>query len=154
MPTVIEVAPVRKSIRVKATPERAFQAFTADMSRWWIKTHSINKSPIKDIVIEPRPGGRWFERGEDGSECDWGRVLSWEPPGRLLLACQLTPQWTFDPALITELELRFLPDGEGTLIELEHRLDGYGDAAEEMFKILDGPNAWAGLLQAFSRVAA
>jgi uncharacterized protein YndB with AHSA1/START domain len=154
MTTFSKVAPVRKSIRVKATPERAFQAFTAEMCRWWIKTHSINKSPIKDIVIEPRPGGRWFERGEDGSECDWGKVLSWEPPGRLLLAWQLTPQWTFDPALVTELELRFLPDGPGTLIELEHRLEGYGDAAEEMFKILDGPNAWMGLLEAFAKAGA
>ena len=154
MTGVIKVAPVRKSIRVKATPERAFQAFTAEMSRWWIKTHSINTSPIRDIVIEPRPGGRWFERGEDGSECDWGKVLSWEPPGRLLLAWQLTPKWTYDPALVTELELRFLPDGEGTLIELEHRLDGYGDAAEDMFKILDGPNAWAGLLEAFAQATA
>jgi uncharacterized protein YndB with AHSA1/START domain len=150
MTQVIKVAPVRKSIRVKAIPERAFRAFTAEMSRWWRKSHSINKSPISEIVMEPWPGGRWFERGEDGSECDWGRVLAWEPPGRLLLAWQLTPQWRFDPDLVTELELRFVADGEGTLIELEHRLDGYGPAAEDMFKVLDGPNAWAGLLEAFA----
>jgi uncharacterized protein YndB with AHSA1/START domain len=153
MTTAIKIAPVRKSIRVKAPPERAFRAFTAEMSRWWIKTHSINASPIKDIVMEPRPGGRRFERGEDGSECDWGKILAWEPPSRLLLAWQLTPQWKFDPALMTELELRFVAGGDGTLVQLEHRLDGYGPAAEDMFKVLDGPQAWSGLLEAFAKGA-
>ena len=67
MNKTIAVAPVRKSINVAAAPDRAFHVFTEGMSRWWIKSHSINKSPIKEIVIEPRVGGRWYERGEDGS---------------------------------------------------------------------------------------
>jgi hypothetical protein len=66
--------------------DRTFHVFTAGMSRWWLKSDSINKSTIKDIVIEPKAGGRWFERGEDGSECEWGKVLAWEPPVRLRLA--------------------------------------------------------------------
>ena len=67
----ITPAPVRKSIRVKASPEKAFEVFTAGMSRWWPGSHSINQSPLKSVTIEPRVGGRWFERGEDGSECEW-----------------------------------------------------------------------------------
>src|SRR5215471_9619827 len=107
MNRTITVAPVRKSIKVAAAPDRAFHVFTAGMSRWWLKSDSINKSTIKDIVIEPKAGGRWFERGEDGSECEWGKVLAWEPPtgdgsgGRLLLAWQINADFRFDPALST-----------------------------------------------------
>ena len=112
----IAVAPVRKSVRVKAAPARAFEIFTAGMKRWWLPAYSINKSsPIADIVVEPRRGGRWFERGQDGSECQWGKVLAWEPPGRLLLTWQITPQWQFDANLVTELEVRFVPDGGAVL---------------------------------------
>jgi len=118
------IAPVRKSIDVKATPERAFRIFTAEMVRWWSKEYSIDKSPIKDIVIEPRVNGRWFERGEDGSECEWGKVLAWEPPSRVLLAWQITPSFSYDPDLATELDVRFTAQGNGTRVELEHRLDG------------------------------
>src|SRR6185437_16224980 len=85
---IITPAPIRKSVHVTVSPARAFAVFTANTANWWLKTHSISrtKSPIKDVVIEPRAGGRWFERGEDGSECDWGKVLEWQPPSRLLLA--------------------------------------------------------------------
>jgi hypothetical protein len=154
MTRTVAVAPVRKSIRVTATPERAFDVFTRGMNRWWNKQYSINKSPIKDIVVEPRVGGRWFEHGEDGSECQWGKVLSWQPPGRLLLAWQITPQWTFEPDLVTEVELHFTADAQGTLVELEHRVDGYGPAAEDMFKQFDSPDDWMGLLVSFAEVAA
>src|SRR6266508_4594505 len=101
MNRIVTVAPVRKSISVAAAPDRAFHVFTAGMSRWWIKNHSINKSPIKDIVIEPRAGGRWYERGEDGSTCDWGRVLSWEPPTRLLLSWEITADWISTGRVVT-----------------------------------------------------
>jgi len=150
MKTII-VAPVRKSIRVTATPERAFEIFTKGMARWWNKQYSINKSPIKDIVIEPKVGGRWFERGEDGSECQWGKVLAWKPPSRLLLAWQITPSWIFDPKLLTEVDIRFIAESTGTRLELEHRVDGYGAAAEDMFKVFDAPNAWMGLLERFEQ---
>lgn len=145
------LVPVRKRIRVNATPARAFDIFTAGMRRWWRGDYSINKSPIQDIVMEPRVGGRWFERGEDGSECQWGQVLAWEPPGRLLLAWQITAEWQFDPHLLTEVEVRFTVDGAGTLVELEHRVEGYGAAAAQMREIFDGPTAWMGLLESFAR---
>ena len=124
MTQTITPAPIRKSIHVKASPARAFEVFTAGTARWWLKTHSISttKSPIKDVVIEPRAGGRWFERGEDGSECPWGQVLEWEPPSRLLLGWQIDPDFKYDPNLLTEVEVRFTPQADGTLVELEHRL--------------------------------
>jgi uncharacterized protein YndB with AHSA1/START domain len=146
----VAVAPVRKTVSVKAAPERAFEIFTARMTTWWIRSYTINRSPIREIILEPRVGGRWFERGEDGSECQWGRVLAWEPPSRLLLTWQITASWAYDPDLKTEVEARFVPEGAGTRVEIEHRLEGYGDAAAEMFKVFDGPGAWQGLLDAFA----
>jgi uncharacterized protein YndB with AHSA1/START domain len=154
MTKTVTVAPVRKNVRVRITPERAFEIFTAGMVRWWSKQYSINSSPISEIVIEPGANGRWFERGEDGSECQWGTVLAWEPPSRLILAWQITPSWTYDPNLVTEVEVRFIADGAGTRVELEHPLDGYGAAAEDMFKVFDAPNAWQGLLESFAKVTA
>ena len=124
MTQTITPAPIQRSVQIKVSPARAFEIFTAGASRWWLKTHSISatKSPIKDVVIEPRAGGRWFERGEDGSECDWGKVLAWEPPSRLLLAWQINADFKYDPSLLTEVEIRFTPAASGTLVELEHRL--------------------------------
>jgi uncharacterized protein YndB with AHSA1/START domain len=149
----IRIAPVRKSITVAAPPARAFQVFTEGMSRWWIKSHSINKnSPIKDITIEPKAGGRWYERGEDGSTCDWGRVLAWEPPTRLLLSWEITADWKHDPDLRTEVEVRFIGEGgNATRIELEHRrLDLYGARGDEMRGVFDSAMGWPGLLQTFA----
>jgi uncharacterized protein YndB with AHSA1/START domain len=150
----IAVAPVRKQVRVAAPAERAFEIFTAGMGRWWPKGHSIGSSPQQDVIIEPRSGGVWKERGEDGSEVQWGKVLAWEPPSRVLLGWQLNPQWQFDPNLLTELEIRFTPDGEGTLVELEHRMQGYGEAAEPMRQQMEGPEAWEGLLKLFAEAVA
>lgn len=130
MSGIITPAPIRKSVHVKAAPARAFDIFANNASRWWLRTHSINptKSPIKDVIIEPQVDGRWFERGEDGSECNWGKVLAWEPPltekskGRLLLAWQIDADFKYDPTLVTEVEIRFTPADSGTVVELEHRL--------------------------------
>jgi uncharacterized protein YndB with AHSA1/START domain len=160
MTQVITPAPIRKSIHVAAAPARAFEIFTTNMSRWWLKTHTINptKSPFKDIVIEPRAGGRWFERGEDGSECQWGKVLAWEPPNdqgmaRLLLAWQINGAWQFDPTLVTEVELRFAPEGSGTLVTLEHRhLERLGERAPAMAEAFNG--GWGKLLDSYAQSAA
>lgn len=149
MTRTIHVAPVRRSLRVAAEPARAFEIFTTGMTRWWPRDKSINRSPITAIVIEPRAEGRWFERGEDGSECQWGKVLAWEPPGRLVLAWQISPEWQYDGELVTEVEVLFSPDGEGTLVELEHRLEGYGEAAERMRGILGSEQGWGSVLKAF-----
>ena len=153
MSQTITVAPVRRRTRVNVEPARAFDIFTNGMIRWWPRKNSINGSPIQEIILEPRVGGRWLERGEDGSECQWGKVLAWEPPTRLMLAWQISAQWQYEPALVTEVEVRFSPDGDGTLVELEHRLDGYGQAAEQMRQIFDSPQGWAGTLENFAKEA-
>jgi uncharacterized protein YndB with AHSA1/START domain len=155
MTTTITPAPVRKSIQVKAPAARAFTVFTERMSQWWKPSHSINASPMVAAIIEPHEGGRWFERGADGSECQWGRVLVWQPPTRLVLAWQIDAQWKFDPDLLTELEVRFVPEGDGmTRVELEHRhLERFGDKAAAVRESLDSPEGWGGLLAAFSSQA-
>ena len=150
MTATITPAPIRKTVRVAAAPARAFDIFTKGISRWWLKDFTINttRSPIKDVIMEPRAGGRWFERGEDGSECDWGKVLAWEPPSRLILAWQINHEFKYDPALITEVELRFTPDGSGTLVELEHRLlDRMGAGAPGMRERFE--QGWGVLIGSF-----
>jgi uncharacterized protein YndB with AHSA1/START domain len=155
MHRTITPMPVRKSVRVGAPPQRAFDVFTAGISRWWPKTHHIGASDLDTLVIEPREGGRWYERGVDGVECEVGKVLVWEPPSRLVLGWQLTPDWKFDPNLITEVEVQFIPDGENaTRVELEHRnLERLGDRADALRQQIDSPDGWSGLLQLFAQSA-
>lgn len=154
MTATITMAPVRKSIRVKAARQRAFEIFT--QWRWWPKEHSIlkSKSPQVSVTTEPRAGGRWFERGADGSECDWGKVLVWEPPARIVMTWQLNGRFEIDPSLHTEVEVKFIADGEFTRIELEHRyLERAGDTAQMMRDAIDSPGGWGGLLQRFAEAA-
>jgi uncharacterized protein YndB with AHSA1/START domain len=94
--------------------------------------------------------------GDDGSTCDWGTVLSWEPNSRLVLSWDITADWQYDPTLKTEIEVRFIADGKDrTRVELEHRhLDRYGTRRDEMRTIFDGTGDWGRLLEAFARAAA
>lgn len=148
-------APVRKSILVKARPDHAFAVFTAGMGRWWAKEHHLGKSPLKDVVLEPREGGRWFEVNEDGSTCEWGRVLGWNPPRQVLLAWQLNADWQYDPSFVTELEISFTPEGDGTRVDLEHRnLERFGDKAEAVRSALDSDEGWNLGITAYAAEAA
>ncbi len=102
------IAPVRKTITVRATPERAFRVFTDGIGTWWPRTHHIGKSPIKRVVIEAHADGQCYSEQVDGAECDWGRILVWEPPHRLVFAWQVTPNWEYEPELAksSEVEVR------------------------------------------------
>ena len=147
---------VRQSVVVEASPERAFYVFTQGMTSWWpIGSHSIGDRPMAEAVIEPRTGGRWYERADDGTECDWGRVLAWEPPDRVVLEWQISADWKADPAIHSEVEVRFTPEGDGrTRVDLEHRgLETYGERAEQMRAIFDSDGAWNELLQRFAAAA-
>jgi hypothetical protein len=150
---VIHIAPVRKQLVVKASQSRAFAVFTAEMSRWWPATHSILKSPLKECIVEPRVGGRWYTVGEDGSSCQTGYVIAWQPPEALVLAWQINAEWQFDPDLLTEVEARFIAEGaETTRIELEHRcLERMGGKAAEVRNSVDSPGGWGAILESFKR---
>jgi uncharacterized protein YndB with AHSA1/START domain len=145
---------VRKVVSVNAPPALAWRVFTEQMGTWWpLANYKIGKANAVDAVIEPRVGGRWYERGDDGSTCNWGSVLSWEP--RLVLSWDITADWQYDPNLKTEIEVRFIPEGRnGTRVELEHRrLDRYGARRDEMRRIFDIEGDWGRLLAMFARAA-
>jgi uncharacterized protein YndB with AHSA1/START domain len=148
---------VRKVVSVQAPPTVAWRVFTEKMGSWWpLATYKIGTAKAVDAVIEPRVGGRWYERGDDGSTCDWGRVLAWEPHSRLVLSWDINADWQYDLALGTELEVRFIDDGnDRTRVELEHRrLDRYGERRDEMRRIFDTEGDWGKLLELFARAAA
>lgn len=148
-----DVNKVRKVVVVDAPRAIAWRVFTEKMGTWWpLATHKIGKSNAVDAVIEPRVGGRWYERGDDGTTCEWGRVLTWEPDTRLVLSWEITADWQHDRNLETEVEIRFIADGDHrTRVELEHRhLDRYGDRRDEMRGIFDSEGGWTGLLAAFA----
>jgi uncharacterized protein YndB with AHSA1/START domain len=145
---------VRKIIHVATRPERAFRVFADRMHTWWpLVTHHIGKSAAETCVVEPFAGGRWYERAADGSECDWGRVLAYDPPRRLVLCWQISADFKHDADLLTEVEVLFIADGDGTRVELEHRLSNYGARAGEMTTILGGPGGWPGVLDKFKTAA-
>jgi len=151
-----DVNSVRKAISLNAPQDVAWRVFTEKIGTWWpLASYKIGKVNAVAAVIEPRVGGRWYERGEDGSTCDWGSVLAWEPPSRLLLSWDINADWQYDPALKTELEIRFIAeDKDLTRVELDHRkLDRYGTRRDEMPEIFDKPRDWGRLLSLFARLA-
>ena len=148
---------VRKVVSVEAPLMVAWRVFTEQMGTWWpLAVYKIGKAKAVDAVIEPRVGGRWYERGDDDSTCDWGRVLSWEPPSRLVLSWDVSADWQPDPDLKTEIEVRFIAEGNNaTRVELEHRkLDRYGARRNEMRRIFETEGDWGRLLQMFADRAA
>ena len=155
MSLAIKPAPVRKTLSVAATPQRAFEVFTAGFDRWWPRSHSIGEAPLKTAVIEQREGGRWYGLLENGVEAEWGDVLAWEPPTRLLLAWRIGADWKYDPRLLTEVEVVFTPEGEGTRVNFEHRLlENMGAEGEGARAAFDSEGGWTGLLQMFAAEAA
>lgn len=146
--------PVRKSITVRASVERAFQVFTAEMDTWWPRSHHIGKVPMKKTLMEGWEGGRCYSEQIDGSECDWGRVVVWEPPARFVMAWQIDHKWGYQPDLAksSEVEVRFTPTADGgTQVDLEHRyFDRMGEGASEMRVAVGNPGGWSGLLDLFA----
>jgi len=148
------IAPIEKQILVEAPQERAFRVFTESFDAWWPREHHIGKAEMKTAVLECKPGGRFYEKGIDGSECEWGKVLVWEPPRRLVIAWQITAEWKYDPSFVTELEINFVAEGtKRTRVELEHRnLERHGDAAAVLRDMLD--KGWVGPLEKLAAVIA
>jgi uncharacterized protein YndB with AHSA1/START domain len=147
---------VRKSVTVEASQARAFEVFTSGFDGWWPRSHHIGEAEMAEAVIESHEGGRWYEKDVDGSECDWGYVIAWQPPERVVLAWQLDGEFHYDADLVTEVEVRFVADGpDRTTVELEHRhLDRFGGTREQARAALDSDGGWGGLLPMFATAAA
>lgn len=146
---------VSKTITVAAPIEHAFAVFAEGFDRWWPRSHHIGEAELARAVLETREGGRWYEQGVDGSECDWGRVLAWEPPHRVVLAWQLTVDYAYDPDFATEVEVRFAAEGENrTRVSLEHRdLERYGDKVDEVRATFESEGGWTGILERYAAAA-
>jgi uncharacterized protein YndB with AHSA1/START domain len=148
-------AAVRREITVNAPPERAFSVFAERFDVWWPRGHHIGDAEMQEAIIEPRAGGRWYERGVDGSECDWGEVLAYDPPHRLLLSWHLNGEWAYDPdpAHASEVEVTFTPAGEGTRVELVHRhFERHGASAEGLRRGVSADGGWGGLLELYAKL--
>jgi uncharacterized protein YndB with AHSA1/START domain len=146
---------VRKELVINASQRRAFQAFTEQMDLWWPRAHHIGKSEMKEAILETKPGGRWYEVGVDGTECNWGKVLVWNPPHKLVLAWQITAEWQYDPDFLTEVEVNFIEKGPKlTSFTLEHRnIEKFGAQAQEIWSAFDSEGGWTGMLKSFATIA-
>jgi uncharacterized protein YndB with AHSA1/START domain len=152
-----ELLLVRHELVVRAPVERCFDVFTDGLGSWWpLQPYAIGQSPAKTCAMEPRVGGRWYEVGEDGTECTWGHVKVWDPPHQVVLGWEIDAQWQPDPDSTSEVDVRFTAVDDGsTRVELEHRgFEYYGDAAEQMRDGVGGDTGWPWLLQAFAQKAA
>ena len=151
----IKPAPVRKRVDVPATQERAFDVFTAGFNRWWPRSHTIGKSALAEVIVEPRVGGRWYGVDDDGTETEWGDVLVWQPPARLVLAWRIGTDWQYHRDLHTEVEVTFTAlDATTTRVDLEHRmLENMGATAEGARATFDSPNGWGAIMQNYADVA-
>jgi uncharacterized protein YndB with AHSA1/START domain len=153
MSRTINIAPVRKTVVVQATTDKAFEVFTAGIDRWWPKSKGIGATPITESVIEPFLGGRWYSKHQDGAEAVVGHIRVWEPPARFVVTWEIDAAWKPDArvALASEVEVRFLADGAGrTRVELEHRnFERMGaEAGATMRNSVDG--GWPGMLDLFA----
>jgi uncharacterized protein YndB with AHSA1/START domain len=144
------IQPVLVAIDVRRGIEEAFQVFTAEIGAWWpVAAHSVEPDKVETVVLEGRVGGRLYERWHDGGEVDWGRVLAWEPPARLVLS------WSpsLERRAATEVEVRFQAvEPDHTRVELEHRgWERLGDLAAQARSSYEG--GWPGVLDAFAGAA-
>ena len=148
---------VKKVVVVNVEPEHAFAVFTENMEQWWPKEHHIGGSLPVAVVVEPRSGGRWYERSEDGTECDWGTVLVYERPRRVVFGWHLNGDFEFvpDAAQASEVEIRFIQESSGqTRVELEHRhFERHGESGDRLRTEVDKPGGWAYVLEGFVKLA-
>jgi uncharacterized protein YndB with AHSA1/START domain len=158
MTTPAEATSIRHQVVVEAPIERAFSVFTDDFGSFKPREHNILGVDISETVFEPREGGHVYDRGVDGSECRWARVLAYEPPDRVVISWDIDPRWQIetDPDRTSEVEVRFIAEAPNrTRVELEHRnLDRHGGGWEAVREGVDSDAGWPLYLSRFADVVA
>ena len=148
---------IRTSIVVEAPIDRAFRVFTEDFGAFKPAEHNLLDVEIAETVFEPRVGGHLYDRGVDGSECRWARVLAYDPPDRVVFSWDISPRWQVetDPEKTSEVEVRFIAEGnDKTLVELEHRnLERHGEGWEGTREGVGGSEGWPLYLRRYTEVA-
>ena len=150
-----EATSVLRTTTVQAPIERAFSTFTERIQEWWDPSHHLLESELAEMVFEPFVGGNVYDRGVDGSECRWSRVLAYEPPHRLVFSWDISSSWQLetDPEKTSEIEVRFTAESpDRTHVSLEHRnLDRHGEGWQQMREAVGSPNGWD--LRGYAKVA-
>jgi uncharacterized protein YndB with AHSA1/START domain len=158
MSTQAQAATVRREIVVEAPAERAFRVFTERLDEIKPRDHNLLSSDIEATVVEPRAGGRIYDRGADGSECEWATVLAFEPPERFVFSWNISTSWQFEPdaSRRSEVAISFLPEGpDRTRVVLEHRhLERHGEGWEGMREGVGGEGGWPLYLARFAELVA
>lgn len=156
--TQLPLATVKRSIVVEAPIETAFKTFTEQFDRIKPREHNLLSVEIAETVFERQVGGRLYDRGVDGSECRWARVLAYEPPRRLVISWDISPRWQIETDLerTSEVEVRFDPEGEArTRVSLEHRnLDRHGEGWQTLRDGIAGDGGWPLYLHRFADLLA
>jgi uncharacterized protein YndB with AHSA1/START domain len=158
MTTPVQATSVRHVIVVEAPIERAFSVFTKDFGKFKPPEHNLLGVDIAETVFELHEGGHVFDRGVDGSECRWARVLAYEPPNRVVISWDISPQWQIetDPEKTSEVDVRFIAEApDRTRVELEHRnIDRHGDGWESVRDGVDANDGWPLYLRRYAEVLA
>jgi uncharacterized protein YndB with AHSA1/START domain len=151
--TQAEGTSVQAGIVVEAPIERAFEVFTDGLGSWFPAEYNLLAVDIAERTFEPRVGGRITDRGTDGTECSWARVLEYEPPERVVFSWDISPQWQIetDPDKTSEVEVRFTAEGPRTRVDLEHRnLERHGPGWEQLRESVAGEGGWTSCLALFA----
>ena len=150
---VEDLGAVRTDVRVAASPDKAFTVFTEGFDRWWPRSHHTGEGDLEAAIIEPFEGGRWYERTTDGRESDWGTVLVWDPPRHVALSWAIDGEFNLDPNHASRIDVTFTPDGDGTVVVVEHsEFAGHKAAAELRAAVMD-TGGWPTLLTSFREAA-
>jgi uncharacterized protein YndB with AHSA1/START domain len=157
MSSASTIPAIRGTITVGVPVDQAFRVFTDAFGSWWPPDYHIGQADMAAAILEPRAGGRWYEQGVDGSECDWGRVLAFQPPHRLVVTWQINGEWRYDPdpEHASEIEVRFTADGPGqTVVELEHRLLDRLVGGQALRDGITGGGGWTAILELYAKAIA
>jgi uncharacterized protein YndB with AHSA1/START domain len=151
------IPPIAGTVTVGVPMEQAFGLFAGEFTAWWPHQYHIGQADVAEVILEPHEGGRWYERGVDGSECDWGRVLVWGPPHRLVFTWQINGSWQFDPdpEHASEIEVLFTEEGPGqTTVAVEHRHFDRLIGGQGVYEAIRGGGGWLLLLQGYAKTVA